>query len=50
MAYQDIRFECSDGVALIELHRPDAMNSFTGQMGSELGEAYRHCDEDDAWG
>ena len=48
MPYQDIRFECNEGVALIELNRPEAMNSFTGQMGSELGEAYRHCDEDDA--
>ena len=48
MTYQDIRFECTDGVALIELNRPEAMNSFTGQMGLELGQAYRDCDEDDA--
>ena len=48
MEYRDIRFRLTEGVALIELHRPEAMNTFTGQMGRELGEAYRHCDEDDA--
>lgn len=47
MAYQDIRFELEQGVATITLHRPEAMNAFSGQMGRELGEAYRRCDEDD---
>ena len=47
MEYRDIRFEVTDGVALIELHRPEAMNTFTGQMGIELGQAYLRCDEDD---
>ena len=47
--YQDIRFELDDGgVALVTLHRPEQMNTFTGLMGEELEHAYRRCDEDDA--
>ncbi len=45
--YEDIRFDVNDGVATITLHRPEQMNSFSGKMGAELGEAYRRCDEDD---
>lgn len=48
MDYQDIRFEIRDGVAIIELHRPDHLNAFTGQMGLELGDVYRRCDNDDS--
>lgn len=48
MEYTDIRFSLSEGVALIELNRPEALNTFTGRMGEELGDAYRRCDEDDA--
>jgi enoyl-CoA hydratase/carnithine racemase len=48
MSYQDLRFELSDGVAVITLDRPDARNAFSGPMGRSLGEAYRHCDGDDA--
>ena len=48
MTYQDIRYSSDQGVALIELNRPDLMNRFTGRMGAELSEAYRRCDEDDA--
>jgi len=47
MSYQDIRFEVSDGVAIIELHRPEHLNAYTGRMGMELGDAYRTCDNDD---
>ncbi len=46
--YKDIRFNVSDGVAVIELHRPEHLNSYSGLMGEELGNAYRVCDEDDA--
>ncbi len=48
MSYQDIRFEVSEGVATIELHRPEQRNAYTGRMGEELGDAYRTCDNDDA--
>lgn len=47
MSYQDIRFSLEEGVATLTLHRPDALNAFSGQMGRELGEAYVRCDEDD---
>lgn len=49
MSYEDIRFEVrDDGVAIITLHRPEALNAFSGRMGLEWGEAYRRCDADDA--
>ena len=47
MSYEDIRFECQDGIAVITLHRPDALNAFSGLMGDEIGDAYRRCDTDD---
>jgi len=46
--YQDIRFSVSEGVAVIELHRPDHLNAYSGRMGLELGDAYRRCDQDDS--
>jgi hypothetical protein len=48
MSYEDIRLELEDGVAVIELHRPEKRNAFSGRMGEELGDAYRRCDADDA--
>ena len=48
MSERDIRFRLEDGVATIELHRPEQRNAFSGQMGVELGNAYRRCDADDA--
>jgi enoyl-CoA hydratase/carnithine racemase len=47
MADRDVRVEVEDGVAVITLDRPEQMNTFTGAMGEQLGEAYRRCDEDD---
>ena len=47
MSYEDIRFEIEHGVAVITLHRPEHMNTFSGTMGQELGRAYRECDEND---
>lgn len=46
-SYQDIRFEITDGVALIELHRPERLNAYSGLMGLELGHAYLRCDQND---
>ena len=48
MSERDIRFRLAEGVATIELHRPEQRNAFSGQMGVELGNAYRRCDADDA--
>jgi enoyl-CoA hydratase/carnithine racemase len=46
--YRDILFELSEGIATLTLNRPDQLNSFSGLMGRELGEAYVRCDRDDA--
>jgi enoyl-CoA hydratase/carnithine racemase len=46
--YDDIRYEVTDGVAVITLHRPEVRNAFGGKMREELGDAYRRCDVDDA--
>ena len=43
----EILLKVTDGVALITLNRPEAMNTFTPGMMDGLGEAYRACDEDD---
>ncbi len=48
MAYQHIEFEQRGAVALIRLNRPEAMNAFTGQMGTEWTDAYERCDADDS--
>ena len=48
MNYEDIRFEVKDEVAIIELHRPEHLNTYSLKMGVELGDAYRTCDRDDA--
>ena len=47
MDYEEIRFDVRDGVAVIELHRPEQLNACTGKMLVELGNAYRTCDRDD---
>jgi enoyl-CoA hydratase/carnithine racemase len=47
MEYRDLRFELRDGVAVVELHRTEAQNAYSGRMGEELAHAYRRCDEDD---
>jgi len=36
-----------DGVAVLTLTRPEVRNAYSGQMGAELGAAYRRCDADD---
>ncbi len=48
MGYEHLRFEATEGVAVITLDRPDVRNAYSGQMGLELGDAYRSCDGDDA--
>lgn len=46
--YTQIRFEITDGVALLTLHRPDKMNAFTRTMMAELIDALDRTDADDA--
>ncbi len=38
MAYQHIEFEIDQGVAILRLNRPDALNSFTADMHAEVRE------------
>jgi enoyl-CoA hydratase/carnithine racemase len=42
-----VRLAVEDHVAVITLHRPEVRNAFSGEMGKQLGAAYRACDADD---
>jgi 2-(1,2-epoxy-1,2-dihydrophenyl)acetyl-CoA isomerase len=48
MAYQNILFDVSDGIATITLNRPDKLNAYTTEMGDEVYAAFGHCRQDDA--
>lgn len=43
-----VKLDIEDGIALITLNRPEALNTFTGEMMNELGAIYQQCDTDDA--
>ncbi|CAN5363128.1 crotonase/enoyl-CoA hydratase family protein [soil metagenome] len=45
--FEQIRYEVSDHVATITLHRPDKLNAFTGTMMNELISAFDLIDADD---
>jgi enoyl-CoA hydratase/carnithine racemase len=47
MAYQQILLDISEGVATITLNRPEKLNAYTAQMGTELHEAFRELDDND---
>ena len=47
MGYEHIRYEVADHVLTITLHRPDRLNAFTGQMCTELIDAFDRSDADD---
>ena len=46
--FQDITFAAADGVATITLNRPEAMNTWTSRMATELWQALELCDTDDS--
>ncbi|VXC78363.1 Enoyl-CoA hydratase [Oceanicaulis sp. 350] len=48
MSYSTIRYDVQDGISLLTLHRPDAMNAFTTQMGEEMADAFDRSDADPA--
>ena len=43
-----VRYEYGDGVAVITLNRPEAMNSFTSQLSSDLLDALEKAHHDDS--
>lgn len=45
--YEQIQLDVKDGVATITLNRPDRLNAFTQQMGTELLDAFDRTDADD---
>ncbi len=47
MSFHDIRLDIADGVAHVELHRPDQLNAWTPDMGRELLAALRGVAVDD---
>ena len=48
MAYENILFDVSDGIATITLNRPDKLNAYTTEMGGEAYDAFGRCRQDDA--
>ena len=47
MSYEQIRYEVSDGILTLTLHRPDKLNAFTATMAGELIKAFDDADVDD---
>ena len=45
---EDLTLNINDGIGLITLNRPDEMNTFNAGIREGLGEAYRHCDDNNA--
>ena len=46
--YDHIRYQLEGPIATITLNRPDKLNAYTALMGSEIEDAFRKADEDDA--
>src|SRR6202000_3549553 len=47
MAYETITYEVAEQILTITLNRPDKLNAFTGQMMSEMIDAFDKADADD---
>ncbi len=47
MDYEAILFDVKDHVATITLNRPERMNAWNGQMGTELSDALYACNDND---
>lgn len=46
MSYSTITYSVSDHIALLTMHRPEAMNAFTREMGEEMAAAFDAADAD----
>ena len=46
MAYAEILYEVSDAIATLTLNRPDKLNAWTSQMGTEVRAAMLAAEED----
>lgn len=44
---EELKLEVANGIAVITLNRPEALNSLSSMLIEGLGLAYRRCDEDD---
>jgi len=47
MAYEQIQVDLKDGVATITLNRPEKLNAYTAQMGTEIHRAFAELDAND---
>lgn len=45
--YRTLRYRVDDGLLLLTLARPEALNAFTVEMADELADAYRTASQDD---
>ena len=50
MSYEHILVEAEDGVGIVTLNRPDKLNAMNRQLASELHDAVKHMEADDAIG
>lgn len=48
MAYEELLYDVSDGIATLTLNRPDKLNAWTMQMESEYRHAMAEAEKDDA--
>jgi enoyl-CoA hydratase/carnithine racemase len=48
MSYEQISCEIDGAFMVLTLNRPDKLNAYTGQMGTEIEHAFRRADADDA--
>ena len=48
MSFETIEFSVEDGVGVLCLNRPDALNSFTAQMHGEIRQALKQLRSSDA--
>ena len=50
MSYEHILVDIEDGVGIVTLNRPEKLNAMNRRLGSELQDAVKRLDEDDAVG